>query len=241
MISESTTLLNGLVRLTQSLNGLRASMDSVLLASVVSAKKGQSILDMGCGTGSVGLCVNERLKNLGLSIYGIDIQDEMIVLAQQNAIDNHIGERARYLAGDVHDKSFFKAEEFDHIVMNPPYYKDGERLTSPDFVREKAYTGDFDQWIASALHWVKQGGSVCIIHRADALSDILKSAYGKFGAIEIWPVHSKADDNAIRVIVKMLRNRRTPLTLHPPIVLFDMNGQETSQSKSILRDGAGLI
>lgn len=240
MKQTQTTLLNGRVALNQTQNGLRASMDSVLLAAAVSAKAGDHILDMGCGTGAVGLCIYERLRNLNLSITGLDIQDDMIAIACVNATANGLTD-ADYVAGDVHDKSLFKAEAFDHIIMNPPYYKGGERLTSPDEVRETAYTGELECWMASALHWLKQGGSLSIIHRADRLDKILSLAYGRYGAIEIWPVHSKPLEPAIRVIVKMVRNRKTPLKIHPPIALFDEEGTETPRSNSLLRDGVGLV
>lgn len=240
MKAEHTTLLDGRVKLRQSQDGLRASMDSVLLASVVTAKSGQSVLDMGCGTGSVGLCVNARLNDLNLSIHGLDIQGDMIDLAEDNAVENQLNPDF-YRSGDVSDKSIYDAEAFDHVVMNPPYYEDGERLQSPDPAREKAFTGDLDIWVNSATHWLKHGGSLAIIHRADKLDDILKSLHKRYGAIEIWPIHSKAKDPAIRVIVKAIRNRKTPLKIHPMVCLFDENGEQSSQAQSILRDGCGLI
>ena len=241
MTSKHTTLMDGRVKLIQSLDGLRASMDSVLLASAVTAKVNESVLDMGCGTGSVGLCVNERLKDLNLSITGIDIQEKMILLAKDNAQANGIGGHTNYLCGDVENKTLFDAETYNHIVMNPPYYKDGERQQSPDTVREKAYSGDLDIWFSSALYWVKHEGSLTLIHRADKLDDILNLAKGKFGAIEIWPIYSKPDEPAIRVVVKMIRNRKTPLRLHSPVVLFNSDGKPSKRSESILRDAKGLV
>ena len=239
MTLDKTTLLNGRVKLTQSVDGLRASMDSVLLANAVTASSGQAILDMGCGTGAVGLSVHARMPALNLSITGIDIQDQMIAIARENAEANNL--MADYKVADVADKSIFAAQGFDHIVMNPPYYASGARQQSPDPVRERAYTGDLETWMGSALYWVKHGGSLSVIHRADALNDILFYAERKFGAIEVWPVHSKPYEPAIRVIVKMIRNRKTPLTLYPPIVMFDENGQPSARSNALLRDGAGLV
>ena len=238
MAHKHTTLLNGRVTLMQSIDGLRASMDSVLLASAVTAKPNERVLDMGCGTGSVGLCVHARSPEIQLS--GVDIQPQMIDLAKQNAVENGVDD-ANYICGDVTDKSIFDAESFDHIVMNPPYYKDGERQVSPDDARETAYSGDLDVWMASALYWVRQGGSLTLIHRADKMDEILALAHKKFGAIEVWPIHSKVNEPAIRVALKMIRNRKTPLTLRPPIILFDKNGDQSTHAKSILRDGVGLV
>lgn len=240
MVRNQTTLLNGRVRLLQTEGGLRASMDSVLLAAAVTAQKGDHILDMGCGTGAVGLCVNGRLQDLKLSITGLDIQEEMIAIARANSLDNGLNDRAIYQCGDVHDKKIFKAESFDHIVMNPPYYEEGKRMSSPDQSREIAYTGELEHWMASALHWLKQGGSLSIIHRADRLDKILSLAHGKYGAIEIWPVQSKPSEPAIRVIIKMLRNRKTPLVIHSPVVMFDQDGEESQWSKSLLREAYSL-
>ena len=240
MSSEQTTLLNGRIKLLQSAEGLRASTDSVLLASAVTLKQGESLLDMGCGTGAVGLCVYERFRTQGIKLAGIDIQQKMIEIAWVNAFENNLADKAEYFCGNVHDKTYFKAESFDHIVMNPPYYAEGERTASPDKARETAYTGELEHWMVSATHWLRHGGSLTLIHRADRLDKILALAFGRYGAIEIWPIHSKADEPAIRVIVKMLRNRKTPLKIHPALVLHYKDGTITAQANSILRDAQPL-
>lgn len=236
MSYERTTLLDGRVKLLQPSFGLRASTDSVLLASILQAKQGETILDMGCGTGSVGLCAVERLRDQNLKLTGVDIQPELIEVALQNA-PHHT-----FICSDIKHKDLFAPQSFDHILMNPPYFEDGKKIPSTDESRDIAFrTDDFKSWMESALHWVKHGGSVSVIHKPDALSQILMHADRKFGAIEIWPIHSKADKPAIRVIVKMIRNRKTPLTMHPPVVLFDVEGGESARSKDILRNAKGLV
>lgn len=225
----------------QTHDGLRASMDSVLLAALVQAKKGERLLDMGCGTGAVGLCVNDRLKDRELMISGIDHQEKMILLAEQNARANGLCNRCWYITADVTDRGVFDRESFDHIVMNPPYYDPGKRLQSPDPARETAFsTDDLSQWIGSALHWVRQGGSLSMIYPASGLSDSLSLVTKGFGAIEILPVYSKPQDPAIRVILRMIRNRKTPLVLHPPIVMCNPDGSQSDQAIAILRDGEGM-
>jgi tRNA1(Val) A37 N6-methylase TrmN6 len=236
MSVEHTTLLNGRVSLLQPSFGLRASTDSVLLSASLDAKKGEHILDMGCGSGAVGLCAVERLKDQKLNLTGIDIQPDLIEIAKQNA------PFYQFITGDITDKSHFEREAFDHILMNPPYFEDGKKQPSMDESRDIAFrTDNFDQWMASALHWVKHGGSVSVIHKPDALDQILMQGHRKFGAIEIWPVHSKPNGDAIRVIVRMIRNRKTPMVMHPPIILFNEDGSESERSKSILRHAKGLV
>ena len=235
MSVEQTTLLNGRVKLLQPSFGLRASTDSVLLASVLRAKAGESILDMGCGTGSVGLCALERLGDLNLKLTGIDIQADLVAVACKNA------QNQKFITGDITDKTHFAAESFDHILLNPPYFEDGKKQPSANESRDIAFrTNNFKSWIASALHWVKQGGSVSVIHKPDALDQILAHASGKFGAIEVFPIYSKHNASAIRVVVTMVRNRKTPMIIHPPVILFNEDGSESARSKAILRDARGL-
>lgn len=236
MKAEHTTLLDGRVKLLQQAGGLRASSDTVLLAAAVDMAQGDTLLDMGCATGGVGLCVFERLSIPQSQLTGVDIQPELIELAQQNAPD------ASFICADVTKPDMFADQSFDHIVINPPYFEIGKKHANPDAARDIAFnTDDFEGWMKSALRWVKHGGSVSVIHKAEALNSILNFAAGRFGDIQIWPVYSNPTKPAIRVIVNMKRNRKSPTIIHPPITLFDENGDESTQSKSILRSAKSLI
>lgn len=54
-------LLDKKVKIFQPVNGYRASTDAVLLSSLAQIKNGDSILDVGSGTGAVSLCLAHRL------------------------------------------------------------------------------------------------------------------------------------------------------------------------------------
>ena len=73
--------LGGKIQLKQSVLGYRATSDSVLLASAVLAKDGQSVLDVGCASGIVSFCLNARIENL--KITGVDVQEDLIALAKE--------------------------------------------------------------------------------------------------------------------------------------------------------------
>ena len=65
-------LLGGRVRLLQLRRGYRVAVDSVLLAASVEASAGARILDLGCGTGAVALCLAARVP--GVTVVGLELQ-----------------------------------------------------------------------------------------------------------------------------------------------------------------------
>lgn len=72
--------LGGRVRLKQPAKGLRATSDSVLVAAAVPAQSGETILDVGTGNGVIAACLNARVA--GLTLTGLDIQEDLLALAR---------------------------------------------------------------------------------------------------------------------------------------------------------------
>ena len=81
--SKPDAFLDGKISLFQPLNGYRANSDSILLAAAVDAKKGQSILELGCGVGAVLFSLMSRVD--ALKVVGIEIQRKYAQLAVRNA------------------------------------------------------------------------------------------------------------------------------------------------------------
>ena len=95
-------------------------------------------------------------------------------------------------------------------------------------------------WVDAGFHNLKPGGSLTLIHRADYTDKIVQALGRKFGAIEIIPLYPKAGKEAVRVIVRALKDRRTPAKISPAIVLHEESGTYTHAADAILRDGAAI-
>lgn len=241
--SDITTLLDGRVRLVQPREALRAGLDAVMLAAAVPAAQGDHVLDLGCGTGAAGLCVLARVPGARLS--GLDIQPELIELATESAALNGWFGRVAFLCGDVRDKTALPPDFFDHALCNPPYMQEGAWSHSADPVRRRQMgkaEGDaaLKDWIDALQRVTKPHGSVSVIHRADHLDKLIQALGTRFGALEIWPLYPRAGVAANRVIVRALKNRRSPLTLHPGLIVHETNGDFTKAADDILRRGAEL-
>lgn len=229
------------LKLLHTEKGFKTSIDSVLLAAACPAKSGDHILDMGCGVGGAGLSVLTRVE--GVSLTGVDIQDDHIELAKQNAAENNFADQCEFVASDIRD---YKNENaFDHIICNPPYLEAGAHLRSPH--EEKATAMGHEEKELSVLEWidaahdtVKSNGTFTMIHRADKVDKIIQGLGKRFGATEIIPLWPKQGEAAKRVIVRAVKHRKSPAKIHAGLVLHQDNGDYTDEAEKIFRDREGL-
>lgn len=232
-------VLNKALKLYQPENGFRTCMDSVLLAAACPAQPGHTILDLGSGVGGAGLCVLYRVPDTHLT--GIEIQGDHIPLAEKNAQSNNLSERCVFIHDDI--RTYKDPRNFDHVICNPPYMEDGTHLKSPHTKKALAHGGNTntEDWTACAYRCLKPGGSFTMIHRADQTDKIIQSFTGKFGAIDIIPLWPKAGSAAAkRVIIRALKDRKSPAKLHAGLVLHEADGTYTLQAQNILRAGESL-
>lgn len=239
MSQDPIYVLNKRVQLLQTAAGFRTSIDSVLLAAACPARDEESVLDLGCGVGSAGICVLWRVP--GVTLTGVEIQPESVELARKNASLNGMEQRCVFEQADIRD---FKGRGFDHVICNPPYLEAGTHMVSPSeslaMARGHAELSLKD-WVDVAYKALKQEGSLTIIHRADHTDKIVQAMGPRFGAVEIIPLWPHAGEVAKRVIIRAIKDRKTGSILHPGIVLHrDNSGSYTEAAERILRDGESL-
>lgn len=235
-------VLNKRLKLAHSEKGFKTSIDSVLLAASCPAKAGDYILDMGCGVGGAGLCVLSRVE--GVRLTGVEIQEDHAVLAVRNAITNMMQDRAEFVTSDI--RGYRQEKAFDHVICNPPYLEAGAHLRSPS--KEKATAMGHEEkdlsvkdWIDAAHFCLRSNGSLSMIHRADKVDKIIMALGKRFGVVEIFPLWPKLGVNAKRVILRCVKDRKSPATLHAGLILHNEEGGYTTQAEKILREEKKLF
>lgn len=233
-------LLNKKVKLFQSPQGYKTSSDAVLLASMMhNIKNGSKILDVGSGTGSISLCLAYRFPDADIT--GFEIQPELLELADMSAKANNFA-NLTYIQHDITQKKAPRPFcSFDYVITNPPYLTAGTK--SPNNSKALAHTGSnvgLLDWLSFCIKMLKPFGTLYLIHKAEALDQILALLHQKTGNITVLPVYSKTHQNAKRVIIRAQKDSKAGTTILPPLVIHDANGH-TPQAEQILRDGKSLF
>jgi tRNA1(Val) A37 N6-methylase TrmN6 len=127
--------------------------------------------------------------------------------------------------------------------MNPPFNNPARQNVSPDPERRAAHTaadGVLATWVAAASWALHSAGTLTLIWRADGLADVLAALGERFGDIAVLPVHGRAGQSAIRVLVRARKGSRAPLTLLPGLMLNDEEGRPTAEAEAVLRGAEPL-
>lgn len=231
----------GLV-LRQPKTGFRISVDAVLLGASVCPPKAARVLELGCGPGAALLSVGRRHGDAHLT--GVDINPDLLALAQHNLEANGMGERGGMVCADLGDlpRGGAQCDAFEEVLFNPPFYDDpGSVLTPPHPRRAQAFvTHDrsLADWIRVAAKCVRSRGRVTLVHRADRLADILIALAPQFGDIRVKPVQDMPGVDAVRVLVRARKGVKTPMRVCAPLVLKNSLGDDSAETIAIYKGAA---
>src|SRR6202035_1807225 len=76
-------ILGGRIQVIQPREGYRFSVDSILLARFVSVRRGDSVLELGAGSGVISLAI--AALHRPREIVAIEIQSELVAMIQRSA------------------------------------------------------------------------------------------------------------------------------------------------------------
>lgn len=239
-------LLDGRLVLHQPRKGHRAGSDAILLAAALPVLGAGPLLDMGAGVGTVGLAA--ALSQPDLRVVLVERDADLAALARRNAEANGFGARVNVIAADIEMPASAQLElglepaSFACVAMNPPFYAARETRASPVPNRRAAHVADgaLETWFKTARRLLLPGGRIAIIHRAEALAEVLAGLSIGFGAIVVRPIHALPERPAIRIVVTAVLNSKKPAALLPAFVLNRPDGTLTEISEALHRGRTAL-
>ncbi len=242
--------LGGRVTLVQPRAGHRAGLDAALLQALVPADAKGTVVDLGAGVGSVGFSVAARAP--GISVIGIERDAGLVACsdeARQLQQNNPFAQRVRVIEGDVaapnawRGRAGLKQAAAAFVLMNPPFDSEERVRPSPDALRSAAHVapaGLLRSWCKTADTLLKPGGTLGLIHRPEALSEILEALTSRFGSLRIRPVHPFEGEPAGRILLTARKGKRAPLVLLPGLILHKAGGAWTDAADALLSGRAEL-
>jgi tRNA1Val (adenine37-N6)-methyltransferase len=239
-ISEVTSdhLLGGRVKYLQPREGLRATIDPVLLAAAVPAHPGDRVLEGGTGAGAALLCLAARVP--GISGIGIDRDLGLLRLARANAAAN-AWSGLIFAAADLAASPI--GAPFDHAFANPPYHS-AAGTPSPSDRREAAKRstpGLLSEWVETLSRPLRHRGTLTIILPPRLMEAAITAMRVCDVPVEcVFPIWSRPGQSARAILVQGRKHGRSPLVLAAGMILHTETSAFRPEADAILRDGAKL-
>lgn len=213
------TFGGGRLRVIQSRQGYRFSVDALFLSEFVTVKKGDLVADVGTGCGIVLLML--LIENPGCRAVGLEIQAELAFQASRNARINGFQGRMAVVLGDLRRPPLSRGC-CDVVVCNPPYRRKDSGRINPDRARAVArheILASLDEVLASARRLVRGKGRLAMVYPAVRLADLMTRMRGHgFEPKRVQIVYPNLQAEAKLALVEATAGGRPGLRVLPPIL-----------------------
>lgn len=236
--------LGGRLLLNQPAEGHRAGSDAILLAAAAPASISGLALDIGAGVGAAGLSLAVLRPELTFGL--VENDSTLAALARTNIAVNGFAESGSVYEADILDLASRSAAGLLDgsaalVISNPPFLDAARVRLSPKAGKRSAHVMPagvtLEGWIAACLALLMDGGQLILIHRPDALPEMLAALERRAGEIGLLPIHPQAGKPAVRILLRARKGSRAPLAIAPPLILND-GGRFTSAADAIHRGEA---
>ena len=213
------------------------SLDSVLLSNFVSIKfTDKKILDMACGNAPIPMLLTFRTK---ATIYGIDIQKEVIDLGIESVVENKMDKQISLEVLDINNvEDRFSAESFDVITCNPPYFKysnnDNINLNMNKRISRHEVLVNLDTIVKKSSYLLKNGGTFAMVHRPDRLIEII-DVMEKYNIApkKLQLCYSKVNSNCNLILIEGNKNGKSGLKILSPVIVHNADGSYSEEIRKM--------
>ena len=250
MSVSDDAFLGGRLRILQPRHGYRAGLDAVMLAAAVDDRQGAPfhVLDAGAGVGTAGLCVASRCPAARVVL--LERAPDLVALARENIARNALGERVSVVEADLADVSQAQLSalgladaSFDQVIANPPFHAEGAGTAAAHALKAAAHAmpeAGLEAWCRFLARMARPGGEALVIHKTDALPDLLRGLDGRFGGLSALPLQPFAGAPAGRILLRGIKGSRAPFRLEAGLVLHAAENRFTPAAEAVLRLGRAL-
>ncbi len=209
-------------------------MDAVLLSGFARIKKGETVLDIGTGTGILPILL--AAKTEGRSFTGLEIQAESADMARRSVSLNKMQDRIDIVTGDIREAdAIFGAASYDVVVTNPPYMNENHGIVNPDAPKAIArheIMCSLEDVVGQAARLLKVNGRLYMVHRPFRLVDIIELMVKyRLEPKRLRMVYPYAGKEPSMVLIEGVKGGRRRLAVEKPLIIYNDDREYTEEIK----------
>ena len=233
-MEQTDILLNG-NKILQDTDGFMFGIDAVLLAEFAcrQVKRGDSVIDLGTGTGIIPLLMEKNCMASHFS--GVEIQEKYAEMSARSVELNGLSEKINIVQCDIKNvNENFSKHSFNIVTSNPPYMPyDGTQAKNDS--EEKSIARHeilctLDDVVKAAEYLLHSHGRFFMIHRPERLSQI-------FAALQKYNLEPKRmqliqpyeDESPNLVLIEARKDAFPGLKMEPALIVRQKYGPEKGE------------
>lgn len=253
---QTDTLKNGF-KIIQDTELFQFGIDAVLLADFAagSVREGDKVIDLGTGTGIIPLLMAGRCNStagafdtpLGgtqspqVTFTGLEVQETSAEMAAQTVALNGLEGQIQIVHGDLKEAAkLFPRHSFNVVTCNPPYMIDehgrGNALDAKTIARHEVLC-TLEDVVAAADDLLATHGKFFMIHRPFRLPEIFEALSAhQLEAKRMRLIQPFAGKEPNMVLIEARKNAKRRLTIEPPLIVRNDDGEYTAEIRQIYDD-----
>lgn len=207
-------------------------MDAVLLANFANISSKADVLDLGTGTGIIPLLLAAKSK--GKSWTGLEIQPEMVDMAERSVKLNSVEDKCHIVEGDLKNiKEVFKPGQFGAVTSNPPYMKESSGLKNMKdtvVIARHEVCATLEDVVQAASYLLKTSGTFTMVHRPTRLPEIMELMVKyRLEPKRMQLVQPRADKEPNLVLIEAVKEAGRECRMLPTLNVYDEDGNYTEE------------
>jgi tRNA1Val (adenine37-N6)-methyltransferase len=233
-----TVTLDGIrdIKLYQNQDGYRFSVDAVLLYAFVSVKHAKNIIDLGAGSGVIGLLLAKKYTRS--SVLLVELQKSLFSIAQKNIRLNALENRVSALLSDIRKlKKDLPMGSYDVVVANPPFRRPKSGRISVG--EEKAVARhelkvNLSAFAESSAYLLRTRGRFYLIFHPERILEVVDTL--RIHHLEpkrLRFVHNNMGAESKIMLVEAVKGGRQGIKIEKPLYIYDSTGLYTEEVREI--------
>lgn len=234
--TEMELTLDGIrdIKVYQNKNGYRFSIDALLLYSFVNVRHAEYIVDLGTGSGVIGLMLAKKYPEAAVTL--VELQESLYRLTVRNIRLNELDERVQTVLADIREiKKHFGHMSSDLVVSNPPFRTPVSGRISEE--EEKAVARHemrltFKELAEAATYLLKAKGRFFMIFHPERLLEVIDTLReNRLEPKRIRFVHNDAGSVSKIVLIEAVKEGRAGVKIEKPLFIYDSEGSYSHEVK----------